>query len=171
MPNRTAAATILAVSLVASLSLGACSAVPTPTPAPTPTPTPTAAPATATTSPSPAAQGQLVGACLQQVNSAEGAFTSYIDASLNWDGPAPKQMLLIIGGTNDDQAAALKPTGPVWDAHLGMTELGPKTINSLIVVYNDGSGADITAQLAELIGGGVFEVRPGSSDGFGTCDV
>ena len=45
------------------------------------------------------------GACLEQVNSAEGAFTSYIDASLNWDGPAPKQMLLIIGGTNGDQAA------------------------------------------------------------------
>jgi len=56
---------------------------------------------------------------------------------------------------------------PIW----GMTELGPKTISSLIVVYSDGSGADITGQLAELIGGGVFEVRPGATDGFGTCDV
>jgi len=80
-------------------------------------------------------------------------------------------MLLIIGGTNDDQAAALEPNGPVWDAHLGMTESGPKTISSLIVVYNDGSGADLTQQLAELIGGGSFEVRPGATDGFGTCDV
>ena len=156
---------------VAVAVLGACSPAPTPTPAATPTSTPTAAPATPTGSPSPAAQGQLVGACLQQVNSAEGAFTSYIDASLNWDGPTPKQMLLIIEGTNDDRAAALQPTGPVWDAHLGMTELGPKTISSLIVVYSDGSGADITGQLAELIGGGVFEVRPGATDGFGTCDV
>ena len=152
-------------------ALGACSPAPTPTPAPTPRATPSPAPATPTSSPSPAAQGHLVGACLQQVNTPEGAFTSYIDASLNWDGPAPRQMLLIIEGTNDDQAAALSPTGPLWDAHLGMTELGPKTISSLIVVHNDGSGADVTGQLAELIGGGIFEVRPGATDSFGTCDV
>ena len=80
-------------------------------------------------------------------------------------------MLLIIAGANDDEAAPLNPAGAVWNAHLGMRELGPKTIASLVVVYNDGSGADLTAQLAELIGGGVIEYREGASDGFGTCDV
>ena len=52
-----------------------------------------------------------------------------------------------------------------------MRQVGPKTISSLFVVYSDGSGADMTAALANFIGGGIFEVREGGSDGFGTCDV
>jgi len=171
MRDRTAASALLAASLVASLALGACSAAPSPTPRPTPSATPTLAPATATPSPSEPAQGQLLGACLKQVNQPDGEFTSYMDASLNWDGPPPQKVLLIVEGTNNDQALSLTPTGSIWTGKLGMHEVGPKTIGSLFVVNSDGSGTDWTAALAGFIGGGVFEVREGGTDGFGTCDV
>jgi hypothetical protein len=170
MPNRFAAALAGAI-VAASFIFAACSSSPSPTPAPTPTPSSSPAPATPTASPSQSAQGQLIGVCLQQVNAPDGAFASYVEASLNWQGPQPRQLLLLIEGTNDDEAKPLVLNGPVWQARLGMRELGPKTIRSLIVVYSDGSGADITQSLAELIGGGVFELREGATDGFGTCDV
>jgi hypothetical protein len=169
MPNAQLSATVIA--LAAALAFGACASPPSPTPAATPSPSPSAAPATPTPTPSASAQGTLIGACLQQVNEPAGAFTSYVEASLNWDGPPPRQLLLLIEGTNDDAAMPLTLNGPVWQAQLGMRDVGPKTIRSLIVVYSDGSGADITGALEDLIGGGVFELREGATDAFGTCDV
>src|SRR4051795_3776752 len=160
----------LALVLAAAFLIAACSPGPTPTAAPTPTRSPSPPP-TASASPSASVQGQLVGACLKQVNQPVGDFTSYMHASLNWDGPPPQKLLLIVEGTNDDQALTLTPNGSVWAGQLGMRQVGPKTISSLIVVYNDGSGADLTAALADLMGGGIFEVREGGTDGFGTCDT
>jgi hypothetical protein len=108
---------------------------------------------------------------LKQVDQPDADFTSYMQASLNWDGPPPQKVLLIVQGTNNDQAVALTPTGSIWTGKLGMHQVGAKTIASLFVVYSDGSGADLTEALANFVGGGIFEVRQGGSDGFGTCDV
>ena len=80
-----------------------------------------------------------MGACLKQVNQPDGDFTSYMEASLNWDGPPPQKMLLIVEGTNNDEALSLTPTESIWTGELGMRQVGPKTISSLFVVYGDGS--------------------------------
>jgi len=170
MPSRRTLA-LTAVSLAMTMAVAACSSPPTPSTPPTPSPSPTVAQLTPSASPTLSAHGQLLGACLQQVNEPEGAFTSYIQASLNWQDPQPKQLLLLIEGTNDDEAAPLTLGGPVWQGRLGLRELGPKTISSLLVVYSDGSGADVTSALEDFIGGGIFELREGATDAFGTCDI
>jgi hypothetical protein len=160
--------------LLLALVIGACGGTPVPTtpaPSPTPRPTPTAAGASATPSAS-LVRGQVTASCLQGIEQPEGAYTSYIAASVTWQGLQPSQMLLLIDGANEDQAAALTfdPASSAWQGHLGMHEMGAKRIDRLFVVYPDGSGDDVTISLLQVFGGPFLEFQR-SGDAFGVCDV
>jgi hypothetical protein len=158
---------------MAGVLAGACGGTPAPTtPSPTATarPTPTAGPSATPTAP--IARGRVTAACLQGIDQPEGGYTSYIVASVTWDGLQPSQMLVLIDGANGDQAAALTfdPASSAWQGHLGMHEMGAKRIDRLFVVYPDGSGDDVTVSLVEQLRGAFIEFQR-SGDAFGTCDV
>jgi len=109
--------------------------------------------------------------CVIVIHTALGDFVSHLKMELGFgDAAALRKIEVTIKGANNGQPVVQEATGErIQSILLGISQAGPKVLQSVKVTTADGMTHDVTAFVASLLGGAKMDVRYPQQDTFGIC--